>query len=170
MFHRAHGPHRLARLLAERESAPGVTHDFEVEAERDHAKFIEAEHMLLSLSASDTPAGRLLKEAGLDHARLAAALRDEHRRSLAFAGVQAPEADEAFATELDGPVSLGTSAKAAIRRALLGQRESGHRLLRLASTDLLVGILQAELGTVPRALAIAGADRLALIARAREAR
>ena len=169
MFSRTLSPHRLAALLAERESARSVTHEFEVEAERDHSKFIESEHMLLALAASDTTAGRLLNQAGLDHARLSAALRDEHRRSLGFAGVNAPDEGETFATELDGPVSLGTSAKAAIRRAVFAQREGGHRLLRLASTDLLIGILEAELGTVPRALAIAGVDRLELIARAREA-
>jgi ATP-dependent Clp protease ATP-binding subunit ClpA len=168
VFNRA--PHRLAHLLTEREAARGVAHGFESEAERDHAKSIEAEHMLLALAASDTPAGRVLNEAGLNHERLAAAIRDEHRRSLAFAGVTAPDEDNTLATEVDGPVSMGTSAKVAVRRALLAQRESGHRLLRLASTDLLIGILQAELGTVPRALAIAGVDRLELIARVRGAR
>ena len=38
---------------------------------------------------------------------------------------------------------------------------------RLRSTDLLAGIVEAELGTVPRALAIAGIDRAALSSRAR---
>jgi hypothetical protein len=37
----------------------------------------------------------------------------------------------------------------------------------LRSIDLLAGILQAELGTVPRALAIARIDVAALVARAR---
>jgi D-alanyl-D-alanine carboxypeptidase len=39
--------------------------------------------------------------------------------------------------------------------------------VHLRSTDLLAGILEAELGTVPRALAIAGIDRAALATRAR---
>jgi ATP-dependent Clp protease ATP-binding subunit ClpA len=140
---------------------------FEIEAERDHAKFIEAEHMLLALAASDTAAGRLLNESGLDHERLAAALRDERRRSLAFAGVEAPHLEKTLPTELDGPISLGTSAKTAIKRAIFASRESGHHRPRLESTDLLAGILQAELGTVPRALAIAGVDRTELIAKAK---
>jgi hypothetical protein len=38
--------------------------------------------------------------------------------------------------------------------------------VHLRSTDLLAGILEAELGTVPRALAIAGVDRVVLVARA----
>jgi hypothetical protein len=33
-----------------------------------------------------------------------------------------------------------------------------------STTDLLLGVLQAELGTVPRALAVAGTDRTELIA------
>ena len=36
---------------------------------------------------------------------------------------------------------------------------------RLAVADTLLGILRADLGTVPRALAYAGVDRQALIAR-----
>jgi hypothetical protein len=71
------------------------------------------------------------------------------------------------ATELDSPRSLGTSAKVAFRRALIGSRHDRRRA-RLRGTDLLAGILEAEFGTVPRALAIAGIDRAALLARARQ--
>ena len=39
---------------------------------------------------------------------------------------------------------------------------------RLAVADALVGVLRAELGTVPRALAYAGVDRSALIARVQQ--
>jgi len=170
VFNRQLSPDRLASLLAERETVRGATNQFEVEAERDRSKFVEAEHILLAFAASDTAAGRLLRGAGLDHDRLVAALRDEHRRSLASAGVKPPDEDTTSATELNGQLSLGTSAKAAFRRALCESRDSSHRLLRLDSSDLLIGILQAELGTVPRALAIAGVDRIELIARARGAR
>jgi len=38
--------------------------------------------------------------------------------------------------------------------------------VHLRTTDLLAGILEAELGTVPRALAIAGIDRVTLASRA----
>ena len=157
----------LAPLLVSWEISPRVVLQFEVEAKRDGAKFIEAEHMLLALASdSDSDAARVLNESGLDHERLASALDEEHRRTLSFAGIKAPDTTLVEATELECSLSLGTSAKAAIRRALMGSRHD-HRRARLRSIDLLAGILQAELGTVPRALAIAGVDRAAVITRAR---
>jgi len=54
----------------------------------------------------------------------------------------------------------------AMRRALIGSRHDRRRA-RLRGTDLLAGILEAEFGTVPRALAIAGIDRAELLSRAR---
>jgi ATP-dependent Clp protease ATP-binding subunit ClpA len=157
------------RLLVAWEITPNVVKQFEVEAKRDGAKSIEAEHMLLALATNpDSDAARLLHEFGLDHQRLDAALREERRRTLAFAGVNPPDKTQVEATELESPLSLGTSAKAAIRRALIGSRHDRRRA-RLRSTDLLAGIVEAELGTVPRALAMAGIDRAALISRARDA-
>jgi ATP-dependent Clp protease ATP-binding subunit ClpA len=161
------GAKRLAPLLVSWEIAPTLVLQFEVEAKRDGSKCIEAEHMLLALAINpDSDAARLLNESGLDHQRLAAALHEERRRTLAFAGMNAPDKKLVEATELDSSPSLGTSAKAALRRALIGSHHHRRRA-RLRSTDLLAGILQAELGTVPRALAIAGIDRAALVARAR---
>jgi hypothetical protein len=144
---------------------------FEVEARRYGARSIEAEHMLLALAASgDTEAGRLLVDAGLDHGRLASALVDEHRRALAFAGVRPiPIPDMPVAAAVDHCVSLGTSAKMALRRALLASRDARPRRARIDGVNLLIGILEAELGTVPRALALAGVDRATLISRARAA-
>jgi D-alanyl-D-alanine carboxypeptidase len=156
---------RLAPLLVTWELPASVVLQFEIEAKRDGAKFVEAEHMLLALAANpDTDAARLLNESGLDHQRLSAALDQEHRRTLAFAGMNAPDKKLVEATELVTSLSLGTSAKAAVRRALIGRHD--RRRARLRSIDLLAGILQAELGTVPRVLAIAGIDRAELIARA----
>jgi D-alanyl-D-alanine carboxypeptidase len=158
---------RLAPLLVVWELTPDVLGQFQVEATRDGAKFIEAEHMLLALAASPkTDAAKLLGEFGLDHPRLVSALDEEHRRTLTFAGMREPGKGLVEATELDTKLSLGTSAKAAIRRGLIGARRDRRRA-RLRSIELLAGILQAELGRVPRALAIAGIDRAALIARAR---
>ena len=160
-------PHRRAPLLVAWGIPAGVSHQFEIEAKRDGAKAIEAEHMLLALAAnSESEAAKLLYEFGLDHERLASALREERRRTLAFAGISAPDEKMVEATELDRSLSLGTSAKAALRRALIGSGRDRRRA-RLRSTDLLAGILEAELGTVPRALAIAGIDRAGLISRAR---
>ncbi len=81
--------------------------------------------------------------------------------------MSAPDKKPLEATARDGSLPLGTSAKAAVRRALIGSRRDRRRRGRLRGTDLLAGILEAELGTVPRALAIAGIDRVALISRAR---
>ena len=141
---------------------------FEAEARRNGARFIEAEHMLLALAAAaDEEAALLLAEAGLDHERLDAALRDERRQSLAFAGVKPLAEGSLELRDSDRPVFLGTSAKAALRRGLHEHHRERRRRGRMGSTDLLIGILQAELGTVPRALALAGVDRDALVAHAR---
>ncbi len=153
-------------MLVSWEVTSGVARQFEIEAKRDGAKFIEAEHMLLALAAdSDGDAAKLLGESGLDYGRLASALKEEHRRTLACAGMNAPNRELVTATELDSSLTFGTSAKTAIRRALLASRQDRPRRPRLRSTDLLAGILQAELGTVARALAIAEVDRAGLISR-----
>lgn len=156
----------LAPLLVTWEIPQTAARQFQMEAKQDGAKFIEAEHMLLALAADrGSDAGRLLHEAGVDRERLASALHEERHRTLAFAGINAPVKNLVHATEIESPLSFGTSAKAAVRRAAIGSRHD--RRVRIRSTDLLAGILEAELGTVPRALAIAGIDRAALIARAR---
>jgi ATP-dependent Clp protease ATP-binding subunit ClpA len=158
--------HRRAPVLVAWGIPAGVSHQFEIEAKRDGAKAIEAEHMLLALTAgSDGDAAKVLHDAGLDHDRLASALNEERRRTLAFVGMKTPDQEVAAVTEVESPLSFGTSAKAAVKRALIGARHERHRV-HLRSTDLLAGILEAELGTVPRALAIAGIDRAALAARA----
>jgi ATP-dependent Clp protease ATP-binding subunit ClpA len=160
------GAKRFGRLISW-EITPVVARQFEVEARRDRAKLIEAEHMLLALASDpDNMAAKLLKEFRLDHARLIWALLEERRRTLAFAGMNTPARELVSATTADGPLTFGTSAKTALRRALHSSREGRPRRPRLRSIDLLFGILQAELGTVPRALAIAGVDRGALQARA----
>jgi hypothetical protein len=138
----------------------------EAEAREDGARFIEAEHVLLALAASDTDAGRLLVGAGLDRDRLAGALREERRRSLSFAGMEHLTKAPTPSGEVDRAISLGTSAKDALRRGLHAQADRQRRT-RLDSIGLLIGVLQAELGTVARALALAGVERSALIARAR---
>jgi ATP-dependent Clp protease ATP-binding subunit ClpA len=158
---------RLAPVLLAWGVPSSVSRQFEIEARQDGSKVIEAEHMLLALTtSSDGGAAKLLHEAGLDHERLASALHDERRRTLAFAGMTVPERKLVAATELESPVSFGTSAKAAFKRAVIGARHERHRA-HLRSTDLLAGILEAELGTVPRALALAGVDRVALASRVR---
>ena len=157
---------RLAPLFVPRETSLVVVRQFVVEAKQDAAKSIEAEHLLLTLATNEeSDACRLLNESGLTYEQLTSALREERRRTLAFAGVEPLDEQQAAATELDRPLTLGTSAKVAIKRAMVASRDRRSRRPRVQNTGLLVGILQAELGTVPRTLAIAGVDRVALIAR-----
>ena len=157
---------RLPNLFVPRETALMVVRQFVVEAKQDAAKFVEAEHMLLTMAANhESTACKLLCESGLTYGELASALHEERRRTLAFAGVEPLDEKQTATTELDRPLTLGTSAKVAIKRALIASRNGRSRRPCIHSTELLFGILQAELGTVPRTLAIAGVDRGALIAR-----
>jgi D-alanyl-D-alanine carboxypeptidase len=159
---------RLAPLFVPRETALVVVRQFVTEAKQDAAKFVEAEHMLLTLATNEeSDACRVLNESGLTHDQLMAALHEERRRTLAFAGVEPLDETQTAATELDRPLTLGTSAKVAIKRAMIASREGRHRRPCIKSTELLLGILQAELGTVPRTLAIAGVDRGVLIVKTR---
>jgi ATP-dependent Clp protease ATP-binding subunit ClpA len=137
------------------------------EALRRGRRSVEAEHLLLALAAEhDTVCGRFLHESGLGEERLADALERESIRSLAYAGVTPlPESEVVLDRRgapdgRRGPVRLGASARSAIQA---GMRASAMRHRSRRATDLLVGILSAELGTVPRALALAGIDRDGLL-------
>jgi D-alanyl-D-alanine carboxypeptidase len=79
-----------------------------------------------------------------------------------MAGVEPVTNDQASASRHTRTPQWGASAKAALARGHHIAMESGRG--RETTTDLLLGVLQAELGTVPRALAIAGTDRTELIA------
>jgi len=138
------------------------------EARKRGSKAIEAEHLLLALASSvTTVCGRLLIEAGLDRERIEALLQQERRQALAYAGVELRGPTPAHPAEGAGPLGLGTSANEAIRRgAAIGHTENRVRV----GTDLLLGILGAELGTVPRILALAGIDPARLAARVRAER
>jgi ATP-dependent Clp protease ATP-binding subunit ClpA len=128
------------------------------------SRTVEAEHLLLVLADQSTEnAGKVLQEAGLDRGRIEAALREENRLSLAVAGVEPLTDGQASASRQTRTPLWGASAKAALVRGHRVAKQSGR--VRETTTDLLLGILQAELGTVPRALAIAGADRAELMAR-----
>ncbi|MEA2298528.1 MAG: hypothetical protein QOF77_1464 [Solirubrobacteraceae bacterium] len=132
------------------------------EAREQGSATIEAEHLLLALAAEeDTPTGRLLAAAGLDHEGVLAALASETARSLAAVGV----AIDDFASFDAGPTGrpspkLAASAKRVLERAvgLARAGAAGH----ITSAHLLAGILGAAVGTVPRALETAGIDRIAL--------
>lgn len=143
-----------------------VTHAAEVESRALGATTIEAEHLLLALAAdADSASGRLLAESGLDHDGVLAALEHETQRSLAAVGVglgdfALPDAPSAPR----GRTRFGASSKRALERALRIAAARGDR--RILAPHLLLGVLRAHVGTVPRALAAEDVDRIALATRA----
>jgi ATP-dependent Clp protease ATP-binding subunit ClpA len=133
---------------------------------------VEAEHLLLALASHpETAAGRLLAEERLDPKTLRKALALDFERTLAMVGIRLesfalPEVRTSVAR---GPGSLGHSAKLAFERALK-LRASQGRGRRPDSLDLLEGILNAEAGTVGRALAAIEVSRNEVVLKVREAR
>jgi D-alanyl-D-alanine carboxypeptidase len=139
----------------------------EQEAEALGSPTIEAEHLLLAL-ADDRAGGAaavLLRDEGLDPGGVHAALERETELSLAAAGVSL--ADFALPETPSAPrrrPRIAASTRRALERALRTVAARGDR--RIGSGHVLVGVLRAEVGTVPRALASAGVDRIALATRA----
>jgi D-alanyl-D-alanine carboxypeptidase len=128
----------------------------EVEAAQAGARTIEAEHLLLALAARGV--------AGLDHATVAEALEDEQRRSLAAVGVELDAYDLPAPRRPHAKPRFGTSAKTALHQAL--KAALARRDRRIVEGHLLLGVLAAERGTVPRALRIVDLDPAELRARA----
>ena len=144
-----------------------IVREARVEATAAGSARVEAEHLLLALSARpDTNAGRLLVDEGLDHAALRRALDLEFERSLAAVGVRLD--DFALPQERTRLVResrlLGRSVQLAIQRALKAKAGRGRSHRRLQSLHLLLALVTPELGTVPRALQAIGVDRVALLA------
>lgn len=123
---------------------------------------IEAEHLLLALTEAGATRATLA-EAGLDWHGLRDALAREAERSLAAVGISAT------AVNLPPPAHAGTkarwatSAKLALERSL--KVATARKDSRIRPDHILLGVLQAPLGTVPRALEVAGVDRLAIARR-----
>jgi len=140
-----------------REARQAVT-DAEAEARALGSSTIDAEHLLLALARHDGT----LAAAGLDHDSVLEALAAERERSLAAVGVNASD------FELPSPVMppkprFATSSKRTLELALrvaLVRRDK-----RISGGHILLALLLAEAGTVPRALEQAGVDRDELRAR-----
>jgi hypothetical protein len=101
---------------------------------------------------------------GLDHRAIREALEREFRHGLDVAGVvvgDLPPPREAARP----PSRIGTSGKRALERAVGIARMRPRKELRPA--NLLLGVLEGNVGTVPRALALAGVDKDDLSARVR---
>ncbi|MFI5892328.1 Clp protease N-terminal domain-containing protein [Actinoplanes sp. NPDC051513] len=129
------------------------------EATADGSAAVEAQHLLLAIAGEGSPA---LEAAGLDRPALRRALEQEFTRSLATAGVRVPGGLPRSTPDPARTHSIGASAKVAIERSF----DLVERKRDIRPGHLLLGVIQAELGTVPRALALAGVDRAALRERA----
>ena len=126
---------------------------------------VEAEHLLLALAADeDAPAGRLLADGGLDHGALLAALERETERSLAAVGVTLTDYAPPRPTPPRRKPSFAASSKSALHRTV--QVAVSRKDRRVTAPHLLVGILRADIGTVPRALEAVEVDRAQLLTRA----
>jgi len=130
------------------------------EAWADGFAAVEAQHLLLAIAAAPEPATRqVLASAGLDHEAIRAALDREFEHSLNAASVSVAAFDlPRPSPAAKRPAHLGASARLAVERGFAAA--GGTKNLRAA--HLLAGILQAQGGTVPRALALAGVDRAGL--------
>jgi ATP-dependent Clp protease ATP-binding subunit ClpA len=143
-----------------------VVNAAEVEARASGTSTVEAEHVLLAVSALEGEAQRLLASAGLDHHAIKLALKREVHQSLSAAGITIDPDHFALATiDPSRHLRLGASAKTAIERAV--KASSGAR--QIQPCHLLIGVLGAQAGTVPRMLALAGVDQGTLTERVRSA-
>jgi ATP-dependent Clp protease ATP-binding subunit ClpA len=133
------------------------------EAQRRGDSAVEAEHLLLAL-ADDTgnePAATFAS-VGLDHAGVIRALRAERAASLEAAGVTPVPDERLVSTARVTRPRWGASARQAMVVASR-MRTGPERRRRMAEKDLAIALLDLQLGTVPRALELAGIDRKALI-------
>ena len=137
----------------------------EEEAQGLGSATVEAEHLLLALAAEDgSPAGRLLADSGLDHDAVLAALERETERSLAAVGVALTDFAPLGPTAPRRKPRFAASGKGALEQTLRVALDHKHR--RITTAHLLVGILSADIGTVPRALEAVEVDRAQLLTRA----
>ncbi|MGJ6964859.1 Clp protease N-terminal domain-containing protein [Streptosporangium sp. G11] len=137
-----------------------------IEARRQGSATVEAQHLLLAVTAQEgTAPQRLLASAGLDHQATRAALDREFDHSLSAAGVSRASFGPSLPdTTLKRSPALGATGKLALERGFA----SVSRKKDLRPAHLLLGILRAEVGTVPRALALAGVDRTDLLTRVQD--
>jgi ATP-dependent Clp protease ATP-binding subunit ClpA len=135
-----------------------------LERARDEAavlgsKDLEAEHILLALTRDADPVvQRVLSEAGLDRDAVRRAIEAQDEAALASVGVSRAAFSLPPARPLMQTPGWGTSSKQTMIRAM----DAGRRVARIEPGHLLLGVLRAEAGTVPRALAFVGVDQAEL--------
>jgi ATP-dependent Clp protease ATP-binding subunit ClpA len=135
------------------------------EARRLGSATIEAEHLLLALTQDAGAAGTLLAQAGLDHGALDDALVAENEQSLAAVGVSLAAFDlPPMRSRSRRRPRLGTTGKRALERAARAALARGDR--HIESAHILLGLVRAQAGTIPRVLDLAGVDQFLLAAQA----
>lgn len=133
----------------------------QLEASDDGSAAIEAPHLLLAVTTEAEPVTRgVLDSLGLDTAAVRQALAREFEHSLSLVGVSPSAHDLPRPTRLPSRPRVGTSAKLVLERMFRSRRKK-----ELRPAHLLLGLLSAQVGTVPRALALAGIDREAAMER-----
>lgn len=134
----------------------------EQEARDDGSATIEAQHLLLAIAGGgEADTREVLTSSGVDQQTLRNALDREFEHSLGAVGVSHAALGLPRPTSSSIQPKMGTSVKLALERGLASVARKDLRPMHL-----LLGVLQAEVGTVPRALTIAGIDRADLRARA----
>ena len=148
------------RFVEDARAAVMRAHD---EAHALGADSVRAEHFLLALAAPEfAVASKTLHAAGLHRDGVLDALQLEQARSLALVGItDAPSPLPATASDRKR-LAFASSAKIALERALRAAVARGDH--RITSGHVLLGVLHADVGTVPRALEAAGIDRVELLA------
>lgn len=132
------------------------------------ARSVEAEHILLAVAGGPEGAVRArLAEARLDRDGILRALAAEEAHSLAAAGVARDGFDVPPRPAAHPPGRWGASAKLALERAV--RIAATRRERSVTAGHVVLGVLAATRGTVPRALAATGVDRAHLAARVEEA-
>jgi ATP-dependent Clp protease ATP-binding subunit ClpA len=134
--------------------ARAVVKTAQSEAGRLGSPTIEAEHLLLALA--DHP---VLDKAGLDRAMLLHALDVETARSLAAVGVDVADFEIPAPRPVDSP-KFATSSKNALERTVKVALAHGDK--RITNDHVLIALLSARAGTVPRALGAIDVDPVAL--------
>jgi ATP-dependent Clp protease ATP-binding subunit ClpA len=141
-----------------RDAREAVVAATQEEAQTTGRGLVEAEHLLLALVSRSE-----LRKLGLDHDGLLTALAREEDQSLAAVGIATQDFPASIPRRRPRKPRLATSTRLALERALTIAAQSGDR--RIGARHLLLGVLAAEQGRVPRALQLAGIDVRELRAR-----
>src|SRR5215210_2675281 len=117
---------------------------------------VEAEHLLVSLAAGDDRAGHALRETGLDPSEVREAIRRDFERVLGRVGIDTSGLDLPARCRRTKP-RWGASAKQGLAGAVEEAKRRGDRQIR--SEHILLGLLRAQHGAVPRILEAEGIER-----------